>query len=226
MPTFSFCDQVISAPSCNPISGHERLRFIKNLQDAAAASDLFGQGRPDKPWLNGCPRIVYVEAGSSQVDDLLGQESLAIVAATGSRHWWLCDFPLLRTSLQASDSKLPANVASVLKMPDLIWWAAKGLSSPRKHLVIRASTTDLPTLIAFPNEWIIVDAGPHDEFGCLEAFAENLSGFGRDQTAAIFADRPWDFPSRLLADLDETAKRQEMRFREVPPWIRPGVSRL
>lgn len=65
------------------------------MMEAARWPDLRGKERPDKPWLNGLPRMIFVgdmgDFGSRDVpDDYFIDEIIgAIRSAAGARHFWL-----------------------------------------------------------------------------------------------------------------------------------------
>jgi protein gp37 len=65
------------------------------MMDAARWPDLRGKQRPDKPWLNGLPRMIFVgdmgDFGSRDVlDDYFIDEIIGAIRSTpGARHFWL-----------------------------------------------------------------------------------------------------------------------------------------
>ena len=68
--------------------------FPGRVQKAAALKDLRGTERPDKPWLNGLPRIIFFsdmgDALSKSVPlEFLRDEVLATCQTSGRRHIWL-----------------------------------------------------------------------------------------------------------------------------------------
>lgn len=68
--------------------------FPGRMEEASRWADLTGTDRPDKPWLNGYPRLIFVsdmsDSMSSSVGfDYLEEEVVDNVASTlGSRHQW------------------------------------------------------------------------------------------------------------------------------------------
>lgn len=70
-------------------------RFPSRMADAAAASDLRGEARPDKPWIKGLRRLIFVsdmgDALSEGIDfDFLKTEIVDVVTSPkGRRHLWL-----------------------------------------------------------------------------------------------------------------------------------------
>jgi protein gp37 len=65
------------------------------MKKAAGWSDLRGQERPDKPWLNGLPRLIFVGAmgdfASKSISfDYFKEEMIAAIdSKQGRRHMWL-----------------------------------------------------------------------------------------------------------------------------------------
>ena len=65
------------------------------MMEAARWPDLRGKERPDKPWLNGLPRMIFVgdmgDFGSRDVpDDYFIDEIIGAIRSTaGARHFWL-----------------------------------------------------------------------------------------------------------------------------------------
>ncbi len=68
--------------------------FPGRMEHAAKASDLTGQRRPDKPWLDGWPRLIFVSDMSDALSkavkfEYLETEIINVVAGEyGSRHIW------------------------------------------------------------------------------------------------------------------------------------------
>ncbi|OJW13122.1 MAG: hypothetical protein BGO49_20200 [Planctomycetales bacterium 71-10] len=73
----------------------EVTKFPGRMAQAASYSDLTGQSRPDKPWLDGLPRTVFVSDMSDSLSlsvafEYLHDEIVANVAdGPGRRHRWL-----------------------------------------------------------------------------------------------------------------------------------------
>lgn len=74
----------------------QNVRLIPGrMMKAASWSDLRGKDRPEKPWLNGLPRLIFVgDMGDFMsrdvTDDYLEQEIIAAIKSKqGSRHFWL-----------------------------------------------------------------------------------------------------------------------------------------
>lgn len=74
----------------------EQLTFYPGrMAKAAAWSDLAGTDRPDKPWLNGLPRIIFVSDMSDALSrdvtfDFLKTEIIDVVnSVKGRRHIWM-----------------------------------------------------------------------------------------------------------------------------------------
>lgn len=69
--------------------------FPGRMEDATRWADLSGTDRPDKPWLNGYPRLIFVsdmsDSLSSSVEfDYLEEEVIDnVTSALGGRHHWL-----------------------------------------------------------------------------------------------------------------------------------------
>jgi protein gp37 len=88
---------------------------------AASWSDLRGMERPDKPWLNGMPRCIFVgDLGDTfsraVTDDYLTRELLgAITSKQGRRHFWmlLTKRPKRLAELSEKWGGLPRNVMAM-----------------------------------------------------------------------------------------------------------------
>lgn len=99
-------------------------RFAKS----AAWSDLTGTDRPDKPWLNGLPRMIFVgDMGdflSREVTDefLLDELFGAITSELGARHFWLlltkCTSRLADISKRLLPMGLPDNCMAMTTATD------------------------------------------------------------------------------------------------------------
>ena len=69
--------------------------FPGRMAEAAAWSDLYGKNRPDKPWLNGRPRMIFVSDMSDALSnaasfDYLKSEIIDnVTSVDGRRHIWL-----------------------------------------------------------------------------------------------------------------------------------------
>jgi protein gp37 len=69
--------------------------FPGRMADAAGWSDLTGRPRPDKPWLDGLPRLIFVSDMSDALSkavtfDYLRDEVIAqVTGEAGARHRWL-----------------------------------------------------------------------------------------------------------------------------------------
>jgi len=69
--------------------------FPGRMAEAAAWSDLAGKERPEKPWLNGMPRLIFVSDMSDALSkavtfDYLKVEIIDVAtSAKGRRHGWL-----------------------------------------------------------------------------------------------------------------------------------------
>ena len=69
--------------------------FPGRMAEAARWTDLAGKARPDKPWLNGLPRIIFVSDMSDALSlvvtfEFLKAEIIDVVSGDlGSRHQWL-----------------------------------------------------------------------------------------------------------------------------------------
>lgn len=69
--------------------------FPGRMTDAASWSDLRGKNRPDKPWLNGMPRLIFVSDMSDALSkavsfDYLRDEIIEnVISPKGQRHCWL-----------------------------------------------------------------------------------------------------------------------------------------
>ena len=214
MPAYSFCDSVVKVPFSGPATAHETLRLPELLEEAAAQPDLFGKARPDKPWLDASPRIIYVEAPRLAPSAHVRRIVLEAAQSTAGRHhWWLCDEPLLQDPDQANGplSALPVNV--------------KPVSSERSGLITRFNAGELGRYSLSPNEWLILDIPNTNELHWLDKVSHAVDRSCGWRSAAIFADRPWPFPGRGLGDLDKTIRNAAMLFREVPKWIRKGNER-
>lgn len=84
-----------SMPSKYATSFSEVRMLPGRMRQAASWSALQGQARPDKPWLDGLPRLIFTgflsDFGSAAVtDDFLRQELFETVCSPqGRRHVWL-----------------------------------------------------------------------------------------------------------------------------------------
>ena len=69
--------------------------FPGRMAKAARWSDLTGEARPAKPWLNGLPRLIFVSDMSDALSSAVPFEYLAteaidnVTSDLGSRHQWL-----------------------------------------------------------------------------------------------------------------------------------------
>jgi len=69
--------------------------FPGRMAEAARWSDLRGKARPDKPWLDGLPRLVFVSDMSDALskvvsfDYLTGEVISNVTSENGRRHHWL-----------------------------------------------------------------------------------------------------------------------------------------
>ncbi len=69
--------------------------FPGRMAEAARWSDLIGKNRPDKPWLNGLPRLIFVSDMSDALSAAVPFEYLAaevianVTSDLGRRHQWL-----------------------------------------------------------------------------------------------------------------------------------------
>ena len=112
--------------------------FPGRMADAARWKDLSGQKRPDKPWLNGLPRLIFVSDMSDSLSKIvpfeyLKQEIIDVVTSEkGQRHQWLWL------------TKVPQRMAKFSKWLDQDWpenlWAGTSITTQRttsriKHLL-------------------------------------------------------------------------------------------
>lgn len=157
VPAYQFCDQVVHAPTSDDPSGHDRMRFSLQLQDAPAQASQLAQARPDKPWLNGHPAIIYVPAPRDlQNEDLRRLVREVIQSPDGKRCFWLLEAPLLDPNLTI----FPAHVAPVVTLdsPEM-----RTADYPRPkvpfqgRLVIRTTSVHSRFLAPHPNDWLIID---------------------------------------------------------------------
>lgn len=69
--------------------------FPGRMEAACRWSDLLGTDRPDKPWLNGMPRLIFVSDMSDSLSTTVSFEYLLeeivnnVTSPLGSRHQWL-----------------------------------------------------------------------------------------------------------------------------------------
>lgn len=94
--------------------------FAGRMKKAARWPDLFGLDRPEKPWMNGLPRLIFVsdmgDAFSRAVDrDFLKGEADHIQSDLGQRHlWlWLTKRPEQMKKFAASIGGMPSNVCAM-----------------------------------------------------------------------------------------------------------------
>src|SRR5262249_11709162 len=93
---------------------------------AAAWSDLRGTDRPDKPWLNGLPRMIFVGdmgdfCSKSVPDEYIKSEILgAIESKNGRRHFWLLLTKQIARLARLSETLggLPDNVMAMTTITD------------------------------------------------------------------------------------------------------------
>jgi protein gp37 len=119
--------------------GHKRGTFGQvtlfpgRMAKAAAWSDLRGKARPDKPWLDGLPRLIFVSDMTDVLCPSVSFEYLKdeiienVVSDKGRRHCWL--WLTKRASRMASFSA---------------WLAEQGISWPA-HLWVGTSVTEQRT---------------------------------------------------------------------------------
>jgi protein gp37 len=96
------------------------------MQKAASLRDLAGTARPDKPWLNGLPRVIFVgnmgDLWSRDVtDDYLRGEVLdQIDSKNGRRHLWLLFTKQVRRMREFTDKHgaLPDNCVALASVTD------------------------------------------------------------------------------------------------------------
>ena len=219
MSTFSVTDHAFTLKPFDPAScsGHESLLALSQVLQAAEASDLFGQSRPEKPWLDGCSRTIYVEATPDVDCSCLRNHLLSMFENKGSRHWGLCDAPLLRLPGQRRLDRedLPPNVIPVLRQGD-----PEYCDRAWERRVLRDAAKFLCGKVLFPGEWLIADLDDTNDLDLLDDLSHRTATFFDRQSVAIHANRPWPFPGRGLADLSETERRGAMRFREIPDWLK------
>jgi len=91
-----WCDNVIVPPDATALSGHERMQFIRQLDEATRLPDLRGTPHPDKPDLDGCRRIILIDeptsAGreTSVPENELYMDVFRMAASeAGQKHAWL-----------------------------------------------------------------------------------------------------------------------------------------
>ena len=87
------------APSPYPRAFHVVENRPGRMAIAAGWSDLTGKPRPDKPWLDGLPRVVFIsdmaDAFCEQISwvylrqEVLGAVRGRVLAGTANRHFWL-----------------------------------------------------------------------------------------------------------------------------------------
>jgi len=97
--------------------------FPGRMAEAAAWSDLTGKPRPDKPWLDGMPRVIFIsdmgDSPSSSVPfNYLRDEVVATVtSAQGRRHVW----PWLTKQLRRMAQFAAWLQAQGIAWPDNLW---------------------------------------------------------------------------------------------------------
>jgi protein gp37 len=154
------------------------------MAKAAAWSDLRGTERPDKPWLNGLPRLIFVgdmgDFCSKQVpDDYIKREIFgAIESKNGQRHFWL----LL--------TKQIARLASLSEkwggLPDNCMAMTTVTTQP-------TADTRIPALLKVRCKWHGVSAGPlwgPVGFGKWLPFRPTVEQLGSGLTSIALRDCP------------------------------------
>lgn len=110
-----------SMPSLYSANFAEVRMIPGRFAQAASWSDLRGTDRPDKPWLNGMPRCIFVGdmgdfLSKAVTDEFLEREMLgAITSKQGQRHFWmlLTKRPLRLAMLSKKWGGLPDNVMAM-----------------------------------------------------------------------------------------------------------------
>ena len=141
--------------------------FPGRMKIAATWGDLTGTDRPDKPWLNGLPRHIFVsdmsDALSAAVSfDYLKAEIIDVVSSDkGSRHVWMW---------LTKQSKRLAQFAGWLVLEDVAW---------PENLWMGTSVTNQSTM-SRANDLDLIESIPHKLLSIEPMFtAINLGAFPR-----------------------------------------------
>jgi protein gp37 len=143
----------------------QNVRLIPGrMAQAAAWSDLRGKDRPEKPWLNGMPRTIFVgDMGDFESravsDDYIVNEILgAVKSAKGERHfWYLLTKQIHRLAdLSVKIGGLPDNSMAMTSVTD------QHFADHRVPLLLRAdckwlgvSAEPLKRPVRFKREWLV-----------------------------------------------------------------------
>lgn len=214
-------------------------QFAGRLEQAARWKSLVCQARPDKPWLDNLPRLIFVsdmgDAFSRQVDfGFLKDEAEWIVTSQGRRHlWlWLTKRPRMMSKFAKRLGGLPENVCAMttvtsakslrrideLRQVDV---GMRGLSIEPLWEPI-ADRIDLSGI-----DWVIV-GGESDRKRKSEQFALEwaieLRDRCREQSVAFFVKQLGSRPTHAGQPLklkdshggDWSEWPEELRIREMP----------
>ena len=132
-----FADTVVPAPPEERLKQPFSLVLPRpgRMAKAAAFSDLRGQQRPDKPWLDGAPRVIFVgdmgDVFSHAIkfkylrDEILG----AMRSEQGRRHFWIV--MTKRTAVAAKFAKWLRGSQDTLVCPNMMLMTS--ITSPLSH---------------------------------------------------------------------------------------------
>ena len=141
--------------------------FPGRMNIAAGWSDLTGTDRPDKPWLNGLPRHIFVSDMSDALSagvpfEYLKAEIIDVVSSDkGSRHVWMW---------LTKQPKRLAQFAGWLVLEDVAW---------PENLWMGTSITSQSTM-SRANDLDLIESIPHKFLSIEPMFtAINLGGFPR-----------------------------------------------
>lgn len=216
-------------------------RFPGRVWKMARARDLRGTTDPEKPWLDGCPRLIFVsdmgDAFSRDSDfGFLESEVIELIrSAHGRRHFWLwlTKRPARMARFGQRIGGFPENVCAMTTLtgPDKLHRidelrevpaTVRGLSLEPLWNRIPAEKLDLGGI-----EWLIAggESGRMDAVRAFElAWARELMGFCREKNVAFFLKQLGRLPIQNGRELklrdshggDWSEWPQDLRMRDVP----------
>ncbi len=213
--------------------------FSDRMKMAAQWSDLYGEDREGKPWMNGLPRLIFVsdmgDALSRTQDFNFLQEELAWVESEqGQRHiWlWLSKRPQLMAEFANRIGGLPANVCAMttvtgresLKRVD----ALRAVEAPFRGLSIEPLWNNVADRLDLTGiDWVIVggESGARDAVQPFSIeWVLDLKALCEEQGVAMFVKQLGRRPTRGGVEFSLVDKHggdrdewdDDLRVREFP----------
>lgn len=213
------------------------------INQAAEWSDLYGQARPDKPWLDGLPRLIFVsDMGDALTDsghfDFLQREFKATQTTRGRRHiWlWLTKRPELMQRFAVRLGGLPKNFCAMTTVTsrDAVHRidALRETDAPARGLSIEPLWTPIADVLDLTGiDWVIIGGESGAEANTspfhLE-WVEEVEKLCRQHGVALFCKQLGRRPMRGEVEIDLHDKHggdwdeweKAYRLRDIPSYFR------